>query len=194
MNKNLKLKKKTNMFGCCNVEEIDIKHSYEKINSKAIKYDKKSEILDESITPENSDNDEEKKNGNEIDKNKSINIKKELIDKEDKSIKIKKEVKNMDNRNNKNNNFDSTYIGSTLFAKDNRNEEGIIKKNEININKNLSQKKDDDKNSKNNKKGKSGKKHSGQSNNIILSESEDNKIEENKNLINEDKEIIPNKE
>ena len=58
---NIKIKKKANMFGCCNVEEIDIKHSYEKINSKAIKYNKKSEILDESITPENSDNDEEKK-------------------------------------------------------------------------------------------------------------------------------------
>ena len=186
---NIKLKKKSNMFGCCNVEEIDIKHSYEKINSKAIKYNKKDEILDESITPENSENDEVNKNGNEKDKNNIINIKKDLIDKEDKSIKIKKDEKILDNRNNKNNNFDSTYIGSTLFVKDNQNDEDKIKKNE-----NLNQKKNDEINKKNNKKGKNGKKKSIQSSNIIVSESDDNKIEESKNLINEDKEIVPNKE
>ena len=191
---NIKLKKKTNMFGCCNVEEIDIKHSYEKINSKAIKYDKKNEILDESITPENSDNDEEKKNRDENDKNNIINIKKELNDKEDKSIKIKKEEKPKDNRNNKNNNLDSAYIGSTLFAKDNQKEENNIKKNEIKTNKKLNQKSDDEINSKSNKKGKNGKKPSIQSSNIIVSESDDNKIEESKNLINEDKEIVSNKE
>ena len=191
---NIKLKKKTNMFGCCNVEEIDIKHSYEKINSKAIKYDKKNEILDESITPENSDNDEEKKNRDGNDKNNIINIKKELNDKEDKSIKIKKEEKPKDNRNNKNNNLDSAYIGSTLFAKDNQNEENNIKKNEIKTNKKLNQKSDDEINSKSNKKGKNGKKPSIQSSNIIVSESDDNKIEESKNLINEDKEIISNNE
>ena len=192
---NIKLKKKANMFGCCNVEEIDIKHSYEKINSKAIKYDKKNEILDESITPENSDNDDEEKiNKNENDKNNIINIKKELIDKEDKSIKIKKEEKNRDNRNDKNNNLDSNYIGSTLFAKDNQNEEDKIKKNEIKGNDNLNQKNFNEINPKNNKKGKNRKKSSIQSNNIIVSESDDNKIEESKNLINEDKEIVPNKE
>ena len=132
------------MFGCCNVEEIDIKHSYEKINSKAIKYDKKNEILDESITPENSDKEKKKKNRDGNDKNNIINIKKELNDKEDKSIKIKKEEKPKDNRNNKNNNIDTDNIRSTLYDKDKKKEENNIKKNEIKTNKKLNQKSDDE--------------------------------------------------
>ena len=183
---NISLKKKSNIFGCCNAEEIDIKHSYERINSKAIKYDKTIEVLNESITPENSDNeekDDKEKEGKEKENKKKI--KKDLIDKEDKDIKIKNEEINMDNKNIKNNNFDSTYVGSTLFAKDNINEDE--KKNDVKLNKKFIQKGIGD--AKN-------KKNSIQSENIIVSESDIDKNEENRsnNSKNKNKEVISKKE
>ena len=183
---NISLKKKSNIFGCCNAEEIDIKHSYERINSKAIKYDKTIEVLNESITPENSDNeekDDKEKEGKEKENKKKI--KKDLIDKKDKDIKIKNEEINMDNKNIKNNNFDSTYVGSTLFAKDNINEEE--KKNDVKLNKKFIQKGIGD--AKN-------KKNSIQSENIIVSESDIDKNEENRsnNSKNKNKEVISKKE
>ena len=171
---NLSLKKKTNLFGCCNTEEIDTKHSYEKLNSRAIKYDKSNEILNESITPENSDNENENDNKN------LINIKKDLIDNENKNVKLNLDEKNIENnRNQNNNNYDTTYISSTLFAKENQNE------NEKKIE------------TKDKKKKKNVKKNSIKSDNIIVSESDDakiddneerknNEIKENKNLINEE--------
>ena len=124
---NISLKRASSIFSCCNAEEIDIKHSYEKINSKAIKYDKREEILNESITPENSDNEKED--------DKKQNNKKENADANDVSGKeeIKQELKLWekklaDNKNNRNNNnFDSTYIGSTMINKDNQNGEEQIK-------------------------------------------------------------------
>ena len=192
---NISLKGKKNLFGCCVAEEIDIKHSYEKINSKAIKYDKSSEILNESITPENSDNEEEKNN---------INNKKELIDDANNKNKIIDiGVKNNDNKNkNKNNNNNnSTCVGSTIFAKDKQKE--VEKKN-----KNDEKKENNESNSKENKKTKS-RKSSIKSDNIIVSDedskSEENmdkknkkngEKEENKNLINEEdnKQKISSKE
>ena len=186
---NISIKKPTNLFGCCNVEEIDIKHSYEKINSKAIKYDKSNEILNESMTPENSDNEEENENNN---KNQDIEPPKNTNDKENlKQDKKLWEKKINDNKNNKNINYDSTYIGSTLFIKDCQNEGDKNKSNEpknLKLNHNGV---DDD-------KLKNNKKLSIVSDNIIVSESDDNNQEEkkennneneNKNLINdEDKE------
>ena len=183
---NISLKKKSNIFGCCNAEEIDIKHSYERINSKAIKYDKTIEVLNESITPENSDNEEKgdkEKEGKGKENKKSI--KKDLIDKDDKDIKSKNEEVNIDNKNIKNNNYDSTYVGSTLFAKDNINEEE--KKNDVKLNKKFIQKGIED--AKN-------KKNSIQSENIIVSESDADKNEENRsnNSKNKNKKVISNKE
>ena len=179
---NINLKQKTNLFSCCKAEEIDIKHSYEKINSKAIKYNKISEILNESITPENSDVDEKDEKEN------IINIKKDLIEKENNDVKIKNDEINMDNKNIKNNNCDSTYIGSTLFVKDNVNEEE--NKNDIKMNKKFIQKGIED------VENKKIKKNSIQSNNIIVSESEIDNNEENKskNIENDNKEIVSNKE
>ena len=80
---NFRLGTKKNIFGCCDVDEIDEKNIYEKLNSKCVKYDRANEILEESITPENSDNEDEKIN--------DINILKEknLIDKETDIIKNK---------------------------------------------------------------------------------------------------------
>ena len=192
---NISLKGKKNIFGCCVAEEIDIKHSYEKINSKAIKYDKSSEILNESITPENSDNEEEKNN---------INNKKDLIDdanNKNKIIDIGGKNNDNKNKNKNNNNNNSTYVGSTIFVKDKQKE--VEKKN-----KNDEKKENNESNSKENKKTKS-RKSSIKSDNIIVSDedskSEENmdkknkkngEKEENKNLINEEdnKQKISSKE
>ena len=165
---NISLKSKKTIFGCCIAEEIDSKHSYEKINSKAIKYDKTSEILNESITPENSDYEDENA--------KIKNLKKDIIDDSSKNKIINNGNKNIDNRNNKNNNNnnnDSTNINSTLIVKDKKKDEGEeIKNNKSKENQNLDIKssiQNDDK--------------------IMISESED-KNEENQKLKNgENKEI-----
>ena len=129
---NLKLGLPKNIFGCCSVEEIDERNSYEKINYNAIKYDKKNEILNESITPENSDNEE------------NNNQEKELIDKENednknKNIEINENEKEKlnDNRNNKNNNLVNNI--STLKIDNNQNKKipnniEIIKKKIESIN------------------------------------------------------------
>ena len=115
---NFEIKKKKNLFGCCDAEEIDIKNSYEKINYKAIKYDKINEILNESITPVNSDNEEEE----EKEKEKNIDNKnKELIDKED------------ENKNIINYNIDSVNIGNILVNENNMNKENKNGNNEVDI-------------------------------------------------------------
>ena len=112
----LRLGSKKNIFGCCDIDEIDEKNIYEKLNSKFVKYDRANEILEESITPENSDVEDEKIN--------DINILKEkdLIDKDNDIIKNKLNgiQKNEENKNNKNNN-DSIYNISTLQVKDGQN-------------------------------------------------------------------------
>lgn len=114
---NFELNKKKNLFGCCDAEEIDIKHSYEKINYKAIKYDKTNEILNESITPINSDNEKEEKKKDMNNKNK------ELIDED--------ENKNVINNNN--NNIDSVPNGSMLAGENNINKENKNSNNGVDI-------------------------------------------------------------
>ena len=79
----INLKNNSNIFGCCNVEEIDNVNSYEKINSKCIKYDKYCDLLNESVTPENSDNEENKEQKCES----QINSEKNLIDMRNNKIK-----------------------------------------------------------------------------------------------------------
>ena len=126
----IELKKKFKFFGCCNAEEIDMKNTYEKLNNKMIKYDINSEILDESITPDNSDNEEEDKNNI---KQENEDLKKELIDKEEESKYIELNIldneKNTRNKKIFKNNLDSTNIGSTIMMKENQNEDNINKKN-----------------------------------------------------------------
>ena len=185
---NISLKQPTSLFGCCNAEEIDYKHSYEKINSKAIKFDKSNELLNESITPENSENEgeEENKNHNKIQNNGD---KKELTNKEKENMKQDLKIwekKMADNKNNKNNNnFDSTYIGSTLFVKENQNEEEKNNNNEATNLKLINIVNENDKlKEKNENIIASGK--------VIISESNDNEEKEknndnnNKNLMNDE--------
>ena len=85
---NINLKRQRNLFGCCNVEEIDERNSYEKINNNSVKFDKKSEILNESLS-ENSDGEEKGK--------------KELL-KEKEDLNIRKSDTNEQNENQKNKN------------------------------------------------------------------------------------------
>ena len=179
---NISIKKSSSIFGCCNVEEVDYKHSYEKINSKAIKYDKLKEVLNESITPENSEAEEdENKNIINIDgkekekeKEKIINGEKkekehDIIDKE--SINHDQKIwdkKMLENKNIKNTNYDSTYNGSTLFIKEihNKEDKNAQDLKLLNIG-----------NENENQEKKS--KLSVISDNVIVSESKDNELEEN---------------
>ena len=105
-----------NLFNCCGTEEIDERTSYEKINSNSVKYDKESEILNESLTPENSDNEKDINKQNE-----------ELIDKDNNEenknkVEIEKNSKINDNRNDKNN---LVYNLSTLKINNNTQYKGI---------------------------------------------------------------------
>ena len=127
-------------FSCCNAEEINDKEDYEKINSKWVRYDKINEILNESVSGVES-NDEKienknNKNNNEINKdnannskNKNANNKNEElieIDKKDNEentdvldiIKIDVDKKENINTNMTNNinNMDSAINISTTKA------------------------------------------------------------------------------
>ena len=119
----LSLNKKKGFFSCCNAEEIDNKNTYEKLNSLAIKYNKNNVIVDESISIENSDNEEENKQliENEKDSEKKSN--------EIAIYDLNKRNRNQRNKLNKNNEFN--YNESTLMLKDNR----IKDKNDISTNK-----------------------------------------------------------
>ena len=108
-----KLVEKKKFFSCCNTEEIDHKGDYEKLNSNCVKYDKTNEILNESISGQES--------GNENNENKSENNKienKDLIDDNNNNENI---IKLDINKNNENinmntniNNLDSAINISTL--------------------------------------------------------------------------------
>jgi hypothetical protein len=113
---NLKLGIPKNTFGCCGVEEIDERNSYEKINSNAIKYDKTNEILNESITPENSDNED-----NNIQKN-------ELTEKEKNLNNLQLELNGYidGNKNNKN---DSSIVNNISTLKINDSQKKILENN-----------------------------------------------------------------
>ena len=120
------LNKKKGLFSCCNAEEIDNKNTYEKLNSLSVKYNKKNEILDESISLENSDNDEENK--------KLIEEEKDNDNKSNDLIIFEIDKINKKNRNKLNINNDLNYNESTLMLKDNK----IQEKNNIKCNKNNS--------------------------------------------------------
>ena len=173
---NIKLVLSKNLFGCCGVEEIDERNSYEKINSNYVKYDRTNEILNESITPENSDNEEKNENAQ----------KEELIDKE-KDID-KKEV-NLNEKMNENKNIKnlsgSIYNISTLKINDDKfkriSDNAKVIKNRINsLNSKRNSVGDSTNKIKNEDKKKNNKKE-----NVIISE--------NGNLKNEKEEEKKNK-
>ena len=123
----LALKKKSGLFSCCNTEEIDMRNSYEKLNSLAIKYNKNNQILDESITIDNSENENEEENKKLI--NDEIVITKIEENNNSNDLIIFDQEKTTRNRKIKeNNNFDSTCNGSTLILKDNQVKEIFNKK------------------------------------------------------------------
>ena len=187
-------KKNKGFFSCCNAEEIDTKNNYERLNSISIKYDKNKEILDESITPENSENEE---NNEKIVEKEKENSEKIIIDEKGEENKDNdliifdqaKRVKNKRNKYNKdNNNYDSTCNGSTLMLKENHTQERLnIVSNTISNNNS-----NNIKNIKTIGRGLNGINEyiDGVSNkNIIVSEGEESKsnkgIEINVNIINE---------
>ena len=123
------LKKKTGFFSCCNAEEIDSKNNYENLNSMSIKYDKKKEILDESITIEENEEDNE----HIIQKQKEDNEKIIIDDEKGEDNKENdliifdqtKRIRNKRNKDNNNNNFESTCNGSTLVLKENQTQDRL---------------------------------------------------------------------
>ena len=116
------LKKKTGFFSCCNAEEIDSKNNYENLNSMSIKYDKKKEILDESITIEENEEDNEQIIQKQKEDNEKIIIDDEKgEDNKENDLIIFDQTKRIRNKRNKdNNNFESTCNGSTLVLKENQ--------------------------------------------------------------------------
>ena len=133
---------KKNFFSCCSAEEIDEKNDYEKINSLWVKYDKNNEILNESLSGEESGDENKeiksnvdlivnKDNANSVcsrSENKKRNEQKELIDNESEldlnnknknknliNIEVdKKENINTNINTNNYNNIDSGLNISTL--------------------------------------------------------------------------------
>ena len=121
------LKKKTGFFSCCNAEEIDSKNNYENLNSMSIKYDKKKEILDESITIEENEEDNEQIIQKQKEDNEKIIINDEKgEDNKENDLIIFDQTKRIRNKRNKdNNNFESTCNGSTLVLKENQTQDRL---------------------------------------------------------------------
>jgi len=122
------LKKKTGFFSCCNADEIDSKNNYENLNSMSIKYDKKKEILDESITIEENEEDNEQIIQKQKEDNEKIIIDDEKgEDNKENDLIIFDQTKRIRNKRNKdnNNNFESTCNGSTLVLKENQTQDRL---------------------------------------------------------------------
>ena len=123
------LKKKTGFFSCCNADEIDSKDNYENLNSMSIKYDKKKEILDESITIEENEEDNEQIIQKQKEDNEKIIIDDEKgEDNKENDLIIfdqTKRIRNKRNKDNNNNNFESTCNGSTLVLKENQTQDRL---------------------------------------------------------------------
>ena len=92
---------KKNIFSCCYAEEIDEKNDYEKINSSWVKFDKKSEILNESISgAESNDEKAENKSNNNINKdNENISQNKNEKENNEEIVEIEKEKNEGDDNN-----------------------------------------------------------------------------------------------
>ena len=173
-------KKKTGIFSCCNAEEIDSKNSYENLNSLAIKYDKKNEILDESISAQNSENENE----NEQDIKK---VQEKILKENNKNDFItfdqKAQFRNRRNKDKKENiNYDSTCNGSTLILRENQTQERLNL-----VSNNINNSETDLKNMKEMNANKQDSLNEKKSESIIVSEGEESKsnveIENEQNLI-----------
>ena len=149
---NLSYKSNFSLFNCCNPVEIDLKSTYEKMNSKSIKLEKNNVVLTESDSEredlngeadddgKNKINDEDKKESNEYEKKiKKINNKKIKI------LKISQKDKkgpentdiNIDNKDKENeDNKDS------IFMTDHKKERNKSKKKSNKISKNKEEEKD----------------------------------------------------
>ena len=125
---NIYYKSNFSLFGCCKPEEIDLKNTYERINSKSIKIDKNSVVLLESDSDVEGDpdrkgnniiNDEDKREENEYENNiKKINNKKIRI------MKISK-------KDNKKSGNSDTNIKSLQHSNSNKDKEINIDKEDI---------------------------------------------------------------
>ena len=115
---NIGYKKNNSLFSCCQAEEIDLTKSYEKINYKAVKFNKFCQILTEN---ENDDND-----------NEEIQIEKEEPKKESEYEQVLKDI-----NNNKNNNKEKKKERLKTFEEKNNKEliESSSKINNIENNK-----------------------------------------------------------
>ena len=168
----IQYKKNISLLSCCNVEVVDEKNSYEKINNKAVKNKNIVKILTEveSDDGEDNENTKEKKDGKNTEKEKDNKINKKS-DSENKMVLLI-------NNNN-----------SNLIQKDNENLKSIPKEtcekrenNEIKENKDENNKdsKKKDNNLNENKDNKDNKDNNKDENKKI-----DDKNENNKELVND---------
>ena len=78
----MQYKKNSSLLSCCNIEEVDDKNSYEKMNNKAVKYKNIVKILTEVVSEDGVDNNTNEKNSKNNeginDENKSNNHAKEI--------------------------------------------------------------------------------------------------------------------
>ena len=170
---NLRYKSNFSLFGCCKTEEIDLKTTYEKINSKSIKIDKNSVVLTESDSDGEGDpngkgkdkiNDEDKKEENEYENNiKKINNKKIIVMKISKKEKQSgnsdtniKPIKHSNSNKDKDINIDKEDIKEGIPVSEQKRERSKSKKkslvlNSLDYDENIKNK-DKDKSSKSNKK------------------------------------------
>ena len=174
---NIKYKSNFSLFNCCKPEEIDLKSTYEKMNSKSIKIDKNSVVLIESDSEgegepnrkgNNEINEEDKKEENEYENNiKKINNKKikiMKISKKDKktsgnsdtNIKI---IKHSNSNKDKDINIDKEDIKEGITITEQKKERSKSKKKSLILNSldNEENERDNSKD-KNNNKNKSNKK------------------------------------
>ena len=133
---NINYKLNFSLFSCCNPVEVDLKSTYEKINSKYINIEKNNVVLNESESEDEGESknkiNEDKKEENEYEKNiKKINNKKIRIMKI--GTKEKKKVENTDvNIGNKNEEQDKEN-SKEIFMTDHKKERSKSKKKLIKI-------------------------------------------------------------
>ena len=97
---------KKKLFSCCSAEEQDERKDYERINSSWVKFDKTKEILNESISGEES-NDEKNENKNENNKNINKDNANDVVHDESENqndlVEIEKEEEKKEGDNEENN-------------------------------------------------------------------------------------------
>ena len=139
---NIEYKKNFSLFNCCAVEEIEKKKTYEKINYKSVSLEKCVTLLNESLTVDNSDDEEdeiqqnnEEQNINLDNKNKNI-INRKVSSKKIGKRNLKKNIANDETHDllykkgkDKNNGINN---GSTLLIKDGTPDLSVYSQNLLN--------------------------------------------------------------